>query len=1331
MSNGKNSIVKSMARSVLVFIFSISVSGVWAQCMISFTRLNSVTPAQNGTQVTLSFNLAVPQATNSSFHVNYGTGYEYSRSGSGAWTAVEVNTTSVIVSNLTTGANYDFRTYTNSDCYRKRAGTGEPYDEAIQNDVSASLGTLTYPAAPTLTGGSSSNSTSVTFSWNAVSGAVNGYFLDLSTSSTFDSYVFQNTPVGTSPTTFTTANTLNPGTNYYYQVRAHNNSGVSLYSVRSTAVITRPVAPVAIAASAITTNSFRANWQTVASATGYRLDVSTSNDFTQIVTGYNDRTVSGLFHDVAGLSPGVPYFYRVRAVNANGASVNSAATISLITIPAAPVLNAPDLAINSFIAKWQTVTGALDYRLDVSTASDFSSFVTGFNDLTVSGTSRDVAGLNPGTQYYYRVRAVNNNGGTSVSTSSSLTTLVDSPTANAASSISVNSFRANWSAIGAATGYRLDVSTSDTFASFLPGFNDVTVAALFADVPGLAAGTIYYYRVRAVTAGGPSSNSNRISVITIPAAPVATNASQMTLTSFKANWASSTGASSYRLDVSADNFANMLAGYNNRVVDGTSEDVAGLTSGTVYSYRVRAINASGTSVNSNVISQITLSDTPALQPSTEVTISSFVGNWSSVTGAGHYELDVSEESSFNSFINGFDKRVVNGITQQVFGLVAGKKYYYRVRSINQAGASVSSLTGERFTLPAIPADLVPSDKETTRIKVQWQPVVSAIEYQLEVSTRLDFQSFVTNYGPKIIPSIITEEVVTGLVPSTVYYFRVRARNASGLSDYSIVKISNTLSGTGGDDNALKLTEATTYPEVHSTNQAQEMSVAVTGGNGTISVYVHHRKSAGASYVRESAVKSGSNYKIAVNDSWFDDFGTEFYFEAVDEGAEVRTSPHHSILTAKVVTVPLSSFGKDIKNYQLISVPYSIMEGNQINDVFEKIMGAYDTKKWRLSQYRNGTIVDYTEGLAASQLVQGQSYFFVSRSPVSLALGEGKSFGNSVAKPFKMNLKKGWNQIGNPFPITINWNQVLIFNDNPSGVDGLLTFNQQTVSFVEDNELKAFGGGFVFAENDIELSIPVTVNNPGGRTATIEESFKESNDDWKVSITLVQGEAMNTRSGIGMRVGSDESKDKWDRIAAPRFLRYLEFSTLQSGFEYDLSQSIVNPQDSYTWNYSVHSDETGPVVIRWDSIEMSNLKGQLIMRDLKSDVLLDMAKVSSYTTNQSGKFSIYYNKIRSVGVEQLSLGAPYPNPFRSQLTIPFDFVTNESKAEAVLIVSDLQGKVVARLGRSSVVDDQGIQSIQWDGVSDDGNVVPSGMYIYQLIMIRDNATKTYRGRFTKF
>jgi len=73
----------------------------------------------------------------------------------------------------------------------------------------------------------------------------------------------------------------------------------------------------------------------------------------------------------------------------------------------APVAQeASDIALTSFRANWNNVFRASGYVLDVSTDSGFSSFVEGFDNLSINQLSQSVTGLNSNTTYYYRVRAV-------------------------------------------------------------------------------------------------------------------------------------------------------------------------------------------------------------------------------------------------------------------------------------------------------------------------------------------------------------------------------------------------------------------------------------------------------------------------------------------------------------------------------------------------------------------------------------------------------------------------------------------------------------------------------------------------------------------------------------------------------------------------------------------------------------------------------------------------------------------------------------------------------------------------------------------------------------
>lgn len=88
-----------------------------------------------------------------------------------------------------------------------------------------------------------------------------------------------------------------------------------------------------------------------------------------------------------------------------------------------------------------------------------------------------------------------------------------------------------------------------------------------------------------------------------PIASAATNTGTTAGTTFTANWQAAGGATSYTLDVSTSStFATTISGYSNlNVGTALTYNISGLTCGTTYYYRVRAVQCAGYSDYSNTI----------------------------------------------------------------------------------------------------------------------------------------------------------------------------------------------------------------------------------------------------------------------------------------------------------------------------------------------------------------------------------------------------------------------------------------------------------------------------------------------------------------------------------------------------------------------------------------------------------------------------------------------------------------------------------------------------------------------------------------------------------
>ncbi|WP_256012193.1 YDG domain-containing protein [Desertivirga xinjiangensis] len=228
----------------------------------------------------------------------------------------------------------------------------------------------------------------------------------------------------------------------------------------------------------------------------------------KIAAGAGSTNVSAA---ITGLIGGTTYYYRVKAVNTAGTTTGDIKSfVTDLAIPSAPTLSAAtSVTDNSLTINWAAVSGADSYKLDVSVYSDFKSHVSGYYDKTIISTSEVLSGLNPGTTYYYKVRAVNTSGTSTNSTTGSQITIPAAPNLYATNEVNPGGFTLHWGSNGA-TSFRLDIATSNDFApgALLSGYTnkEVTLGTSLT-VTGLAEGTTYYYRIRAVNAGGTSPNS--------------------------------------------------------------------------------------------------------------------------------------------------------------------------------------------------------------------------------------------------------------------------------------------------------------------------------------------------------------------------------------------------------------------------------------------------------------------------------------------------------------------------------------------------------------------------------------------------------------------------------------------------------------------------------------------------------------------------------------------------------------------------------------------------------------------------------------------------------
>lgn len=416
------------------------------------------------------------------------------------------------------------------------------------------------------------------------------------------------------------------------------------------------------------------NWSEVEGATGFDIEADGAVVHNGLSTEYEHTN----------LDPGTKHTYRIRATSPimNG---DWSDPLIIWTIPGIPQNIQMTSTGNSITLTWDPVQGADGFDVEVQGAVVDNG----------AGTSYTHTGLNPNLQQTYRVRAKNASGAGQWSEIVMQSTLTAVPT-NLNAEVTDTVIKVTWDTVAGATGY--DVAIDGT------KIESVTTPVYIHG--GLEPNTGHTYRVRSKNALGASDWSEEISVTTLLPAPENLNA-KVTAGEIIVTWDPVEGAESYEIEV------------DGKIHDNGNQTTyvhTGYAPNTEHTYRVRARNREVVSEWSKLITRKTLTGVPmnltAVAASTQITVT-----WDPVVGAAGYEIEV-------------DGTIVdNGLSTTYVhtGLKPNTEHTYRVRAVNEGGASEWSEAVTAKTILGIPENFAASPSETS-ITLTWDAVEGAAGY---------------------------------------------------------------------------------------------------------------------------------------------------------------------------------------------------------------------------------------------------------------------------------------------------------------------------------------------------------------------------------------------------------------------------------------------------------------------------------------------------------------------------------------------------------------------------------------------------------------------------
>ncbi len=457
-------------------------------------------------------------------------------------------------------------------------------------------------------------------------------------------------------------------------------------------------------------------------------------------------------------------------------------------------------------------------------------------------------------------------------------------------------------------------------------------------------------------------------------------------------------------------------------------------------------------------------------------------------------------------------------------------------------------------------------------------------------------------------------------------------------------------------------------------------------------------------VSSGATATSAKFTVAAAESWYDAMGLEFYFIAEDVAGNKGRLPADTAAyfysyidyTTSKPKIPGIAFGETETSYRIISVPHKLVD-TQILTQFNEL-GEANKSKWRMATY-NG--IDYDEvPEKLKDISRGKGYWIILRSFTDVFLENAITPDNNRNSFFTINLKKGWNQIGNPYTVPISWEEIRTGN---TSVGVLKQFTNG--AYTNGDVIAPYEGGFVNVTQDVAIKVRFKGITTGGRKGQIGSDLAA--DNWELPLAIVQGERGNQIGGIGMNVNSSEGIDAYDDFNPPPFLSRVELN-FKSATGSVLAKSVVPKQDQYQWSFSAVAENSQSATLKWDNTAFGNNEKELYLLDEVLQQTVNMRSQREYTFKggSTRNFKIYFGeKLDGKIMPTLTLmGDPFPNPSNGKVAIPFTIRDVDQRTQVNIEIYNSLGQPVAVLTQGQY--DPGFYKTEW--VNAQANM-PAGIY----------------------
>lgn len=460
-----------------------------------------------------------------------------------------------------------------------------------------------------------------------------------------------------------------------------------------------------------------------------------------------------------------------------------------------PKNNSTGLQINTNLA-WKRLLDTRKYQINVSKDSTFRNLLLDSIINTASLTYVSINGLENFTNYYWRVRGMNDTNIGEWSDTFKFRTIIAEPTLKNPEN---NAYYVNtsgnmeWSKVAGALKYRIQVSTTSYFLDNLVDV-EVTNSNQYS-YKNYETNKTYYWRVMSIRDNESSSFSNYLKFTTKLNSPLLrfpANEAKFIPTDFKFVWFNVAGAVKYFYEIYTDSLNPKSLVLRDTNLTTNEINITNLKTYQKYYWRVKAVNLQ----NYSNWSDFNTFETKIANPLQLLPTNGSKGinysvklEWKQNPGSGFEKLQLfktDDETNINDETLVLDTiATFNFIT--ITNLDFSANYFWRIKSVSENGESdwselwsFGTREANKLTVPSL---VLPQNDVTfgrNEVEFNWFSQNSLnYKYRIQISDNNNFQNF-------YIDTIVDVDRVTFKLPnmSLDYYWRVKSVYNNLESDWS-------------------------------------------------------------------------------------------------------------------------------------------------------------------------------------------------------------------------------------------------------------------------------------------------------------------------------------------------------------------------------------------------------------------------------------------------------------------------------------------------------------------------------------------------------------------